>query len=114
MIENSKANIIMNSKAEYNGSRIPKVMMDCGAWVPTKYFRGHSDAHTVMYCTVLCTVLCPTMSQLRIGTTNFVVVDIDHVIMIVVTKILTFLGKAHLKINTHIWAGVPTGGGGGV
>ena len=49
------------------------------------------------YCHVLyCTVLCPTMSQLRIGTKICVVVDIDHV-MIVVTKRLTFLGKAHLK-----------------
>ena len=63
------------------------------------------------YCHVLyCNVLCPTTSQLRIGTKNFVVVDIDHVIMIVVTKRLNFLGKAHLK-KKHIWAGVSTGGG---
>ena len=69
---------------------------------------------TVLYCTVLYrTVLFPTTSQLRIGTKTkkIVVVDIDHVIMIVVTKRLTFLGKAHLKNNTHFWASVPTGGG---
>ena len=48
---------------------------------------AHVGTHTVMYCTVLyCTVLCPTTSQLRIGTKICVVVDIDHVIMIVVTK----------------------------
>ena len=55
---------------------------------------------TVLYCTVLyCTLLYYT-SQLWIGTQICVVVDIDHVIMIVVTKRLTFLGKAHLK-KTH-------------
>ena len=58
----------------------------------------HVGTHNVMYCTVLyctvlyCTVLCPTTSQLQIGTKMCVVVDIDHVIMIVVTK-TPYLGQ---------------------
>ena len=49
-------------------------------------------AQTVLYCTVLyCTVV------------NYPVFMSHH---------NYFLGKAHLKNNTHIWASVPTGGGG--
>ena len=73
----------------------------------------HILSCTVLYCTVLYyTVLCPTTSQLRIGTQICVVVDIDHVIMIVVTKRLTFLGKAHLK-KPPIFGLVSQQGGGG-
>ena len=69
---------------------------------------------TVLCCTVLyCAVLCPTMSQLWIGTKICVVVDIDHMIMIVVTKRLTFLGKAHLK-KPHPYLGRCPNRGGGV
>ena len=67
-------------------------------------------AHTVMYCTVL---YCAQLRHnLRIGTQICVVVDIDHVIMIVVTKRLTFLRKAHLKKQHPYLGQCPNRGGG--
>ena len=51
----------------------------------------NDSTQTVLYCTVLfCTVV------------NYPIFMSRH---------NYFLGKAHLKNNTHIWAGVITGGG---
>ena len=40
MIDCSQANIIMNSKAEYNGSRIPRIRMEVGDRVLTRDYQG--------------------------------------------------------------------------
>ena len=39
-IENSTANILMNSKSEYNGSRIPRVVIEVGSRVETEDWPG--------------------------------------------------------------------------
>ena len=39
-IENSTANILMNSKCEYNGSRIPRVVIEVGSRVETEDWPG--------------------------------------------------------------------------
>ena len=47
MIDCSQANIIMNSKAEYNGSRIPRIRMEVGDRVLTRDYQG-TGAQTLM------------------------------------------------------------------
>ena len=40
LIDCSKAHVIMNSKSEYNGSRIPRIRMEVGATVLTRDYQG--------------------------------------------------------------------------
>ena len=47
-IENSDANIIMNSKCEYNGSRVPRVTMEMGGYSYSEEYKGGEGQQTIL------------------------------------------------------------------
>ena len=42
-IETSKSDIILNSKVEYNGSRVPKIILEEGARIISNEYPGHQQ-----------------------------------------------------------------------
>ena len=49
MIDRSKANVILNSKSEYNGARLPRIRMEVGDKVLTRDYEGSGvPANTIL------------------------------------------------------------------